>query len=166
MSLIRSGTWEFAEGSSQYLQYEDQEARKSQPERQVVVQVDPLPRPPVLTRSEADCLSSQFLSEVEVSLLNSVNPLELEESGEITVLGNRGVWTNRDEVSKFRGDLNEYSINEDSNPQVINKKVEKNITKHYYRCNKVKQRSPRQCSTGLVLILKAQSQEVELHRRK
>jgi hypothetical protein len=124
MSLIRSGTWEFAEGSSQYLQYEDQETRKSQPERQVVVQVDPLP---VLTRSEADCLSSQFLSEVEVSLLNSVNPLELEESGEITVLGNRGVWTNRDEVSKFRGDLNEYSINEDSNPQVINKKVEKSI---------------------------------------
>ena len=44
------------------------------------------------------------------------------------------------------------------------KKVEKNITKHYYRCNKVKQRSPRQCSTGLVLILKAESQEVELHR--
>ena len=44
------------------------------------------------------------------------------------------------------------------------KKVEKNINKHYYRCNKVKQRSPRQCSTGLVLILKAESQEVELHR--
>ena len=44
------------------------------------------------------------------------------------------------------------------------KKVEKNITKQYYRCNKVKQRCPRQCSTGLVLILKAESQEVELHR--
>jgi hypothetical protein len=44
------------------------------------------------------------------------------------------------------------------------KKVEKNITKQYYRCNKVKQRCPRQCSTGLVLILKGESQEVELHR--
>ena len=44
------------------------------------------------------------------------------------------------------------------------KKVEKLVTKHYYRCNKVKQRCPRQCSTGLVLILKAESQEVELQR--
>ena len=38
------------------------------------------------------------------------------------------------------------------------------INKHYHRSNKVKQRCPRQCSSGLVLILKAESQEVELHR--
>jgi hypothetical protein len=44
------------------------------------------------------------------------------------------------------------------------KQVEKNITKQYYRCNKVKQRCPRQFSTVLVLILKGESQEVELDR--
>ncbi len=34
------------------------------------------------------------------------------------------------------------------------KKVEKNINKHYYRCNKVGQSCPRQSLTELVLILK------------
>ena len=37
-------------------------------------------------------------------------------------------------------------------------------SKIFYRCNKVVQRNPIQCSTGLVLILKADSQEVEVHR--
>ena len=37
-------------------------------------------------------------------------------------------------------------------------------SKIFFRCNKVVQRNPIQCSTGLVLILKANSQEVEVHR--
>ena len=44
------------------------------------------------------------------------------------------------------------------------KKVEKIQTKHIYRCNKVTQRSEKQCSTGVVLVLMAESQEVEMHR--
>jgi hypothetical protein len=132
MSLIRSGTWEPAQGSSQWLQYEDdvESRRKSEEsEKELVVEVKEQ-RPSVLSSNfVSNCLSSQYLSEVESSLLQSVNPLKLDEvdAEEITVLGNRGLWTNRQEVLKFKGDLNEYLINQDENPQVINKKVEKSI---------------------------------------
>ena len=114
MSLIRSGTWEPAQGSSQWLQYEnDVESRRNseEPVKQLVVEVKEQ-RPSVLSSNFlSNWLSSQYLSEVESSLLQSVNPLKLdEEAEEITVLGNRGLWTNKQEVLKFKGDLNEYLL--------------------------------------------------------
>lgn len=70
-----------------------------------------------------------FLSQIEMSILRSMNPIEINESEEITVLGNRGVWVNRAEVLNWKGDLNinEYIINEDANPEVITKRIDRNI---------------------------------------
>ena len=45
--------------------------------------------------------------------------------------------------------------------QIPKKTEEKKL---FYQCNKVTQRCKVQCSTGAVLILSAESQEVELHK--
>ena len=73
--------------------------------------------------------SSDFLSQIELSILRSKNPIEITETEEINVIGQRGVWMNRAEVNAWRGDLaiSEYKIHEDSNPQIINKRVEQQI---------------------------------------
>jgi len=51
------------------------------------------------------------------------------ETEEISVFGNKGVWVNKAEVMNWRGDLsiNEYVINEDANPEVIMKRVDRTI---------------------------------------
>jgi hypothetical protein len=71
-----------------------------------------------------NCIPSNYQSEVETAILNSNIPLEISESEEITVLGNKGIWLNRDEVARFSGNLNEYKVNEDTNPCVVSKKSE------------------------------------------
>jgi hypothetical protein len=48
-------------------------------------------------------ISSGFLSQVELAILRSVRPIEVTETEEITVLGNRGLWTNRSEVLGWTG---------------------------------------------------------------
>lgn len=70
--------------------------------------------------------TSGFFSEIEQAILRASNPLEITETEELTVLGQRGIWMNRMEVNGWRGDLSieQYQIYEDSNPQVINKKVQ------------------------------------------
>ncbi len=71
-------------------------------------------------------VSSEYLSQVEQAILRAVNPLEVSESEELTVIGQRGVWLNKQEVNAWRGDLaiTEYRIHEDANPQVIQKRYE------------------------------------------
>jgi hypothetical protein len=70
--------------------------------------------------------SVTFLSEIEQLILRATNPVEISESEELTVLGQRGLWINRAEVNAWRGDIaiSEYRIHEDANPQVITKRVE------------------------------------------
>jgi len=60
---------------------------------------------------------------IESLILNAQEPFQSIEQEEITVNGQRGIWLNRAEVSRWRGDLpiNEYPINEDKNPKFINK---------------------------------------------
>lgn len=69
------------------------------------------------------------LSHIERSILRSSNPIEVSETEEISVLGNKGIWLNKSEVLNWRGDLNinEYMINEDANPQVITKRIDRSI---------------------------------------
>ncbi len=68
----------------------------------------------------------EWLSQIEQSILRSANPIEVNESEELTVLGQRGLWLNRAEVNAWRGDISieEYRIHQDSNPQIITKRVE------------------------------------------
>jgi len=68
---------------------------------------------------------SEFLSQVKQANLRSSNPIEISETEKLTVLGQRVIWLNRAEVNAWTGDIsiNEYRTHEDSNPQVINKKI-------------------------------------------
>jgi hypothetical protein len=81
--------------------------------------------------SDASAVSSSngYLSDVEVAILRSAVPIQLNETEEITVLGQRGLWANRDEVVNWRGPLpiNEYTINEDANPEVITKRTQQRL---------------------------------------
>lgn len=69
--------------------------------------------------------AGNYVSQLEQQILRSDLPVEVNETEELTVLGHRGVWVNKQEVQAWRGDvdISEYKIYEDRNPQVINKRV-------------------------------------------
>jgi len=73
--------------------------------------------------------SSANLSQIEQMILRSTNPIDISETEELTVIGQRGIWMNKAEVNAWRGDIaiSEYRIHEDANPQIINKRVEQQI---------------------------------------
>lgn len=64
------------------------------------------------------------LSEVESSILRSTMPININETEEITVLGQRGVWANKEETINWKGviPIESYSINQDENPEIIMKR--------------------------------------------
>jgi hypothetical protein len=74
----------------------------------------------------------------KLAILRSINPIEIGETEEITVLGQKGIWSNKQEINLWKGDIHisEYIIHEDENPEIITKKValmiarKKNIS-HY-----------------------------------
>lgn len=68
--------------------------------------------------------SQIYLSEIENSIIRSNQPIQINESEEITVNGQRGIWANRAEVVNWRGviPITQYVINEDSNPEIITKR--------------------------------------------
>jgi len=74
--------------------------------------------------SASGSAAGEFLSQIEQAILRATNPIEVTETEELTVLGQRGIWLNKQEVNAWRGDIaiTEYKIHEDSNPQIINKK--------------------------------------------
>lgn len=73
--------------------------------------------------------ASGFVSGVEAAILRSQVPIELSETEEITVNGHRGIYANRQEAANWRGPvpIHEYRINEDPNPEIINKKTNQTI---------------------------------------
>lgn len=68
--------------------------------------------------------SQIYLSEIEQSIIRSNQPIQINESEEITVNGQRGIWANRAEVANWRGviPINQYVINEDASPEIITKR--------------------------------------------
>lgn len=76
--------------------------------------------------------SSAYLSSVEAAILRSSVPIDLLDSTaeEISVSGHRGIWLNKAEVANWRGllPINQYSINEDANPEIITKRTQQNLT--------------------------------------
>ena len=76
--------------------------------------------------SASGSASMEFMSQIEQSILRSAKPIDVSETEELTVIGQRGIWLNKQEVNAWRGDLNisEYKIYEDRNPQVIEKRYE------------------------------------------
>jgi len=71
----------------------------------------------------ASAAGAQYVSEIEQAIIRAQDPLEIRETEEINIQGQRGLWANRTEVINWRGviPITEYLINEDSNPEVINK---------------------------------------------
>lgn len=71
-------------------------------------------------------------SQIESAILNSSEPINLNEIEEIMVNGERGIWANKEESLNWRGimPLSEYKINEDDNPQIIKKKNKQNLVYH------------------------------------
>ena len=69
-------------------------------------------------------VSAQYLSQMETAILRSQIPIEINETEEITVLGERGIWANKDEVVQWQGviPITQYVINEDQHPEIITKK--------------------------------------------
>jgi len=67
-----------------------------------------------------------YYSEVEAAILRSADePISVNEADEITAAGQRGIYANKAEVVNWRGPLpiTDYPINDDSNPEVITKRV-------------------------------------------
>ena len=62
-------------------------------------------------------------------MLRSDEPIEVNETQEITVIGNYGVWVNREEVQNWKGPIpiENYQINEDTDPEIITKRSAQNI---------------------------------------
>ena len=72
---------------------------------------------------------STFLSKIEEAILRSANPIEIDESEEIEILGQKGIWANKEEVQNWRGPvpISQYCLNEDDYPEIITKKSNQNL---------------------------------------
>ena len=68
--------------------------------------------------------SGNYVSEIEQQILRAQQPVQIAETEEITVNGERGVWANRGEVVNWRGviPIEQYVINQDTNPEIITKR--------------------------------------------
>ena len=67
---------------------------------------------------------------METAILKAnIEPLTVKEVEQITVLGNTGIWSNREEVSEWKSDISitDYQINEDPNPILIRKKYQNEL---------------------------------------
>ena len=73
--------------------------------------------------------SNLGLSHIEALILRSSEPVDISETDEIEVLGERGIWANKQEIVNWRGviPISEYLINEDANPEVITKRSNQRI---------------------------------------
>ena len=70
-----------------------------------------------------------YMSKIEACILRSSEPIPIHETQEICAAGNKGIWANRCEACQWKGDipLNDYPINEDSCPEVINKRLKQKL---------------------------------------
>jgi len=80
--------------------------------------------------SVAAAAAGGYSSQIEAAILAAqAAPININETEEITVLGNRGIWANKAEVVNWKGviPIEQYAINEDANPEVITKRVQQQL---------------------------------------
>jgi hypothetical protein len=72
---------------------------------------------------------STFKSKVEQAILQSTEPIQVNETQQIQANNERGIWANKCEVCTWKGDLpiGEYPINQDCDPCLIKKKSCKKV---------------------------------------
>lgn len=63
------------------------------------------------------------LSELEKQIINSANPIVIDETQEISANNISGIWLNKSDNDNWAGPipLEEYKINSDPNPQIVTK---------------------------------------------
>jgi hypothetical protein len=87
--------------------------------------------PPIQNSSKgAPSSGSQYFSEIEASILRSnETPVQIDETEELSVNGQRGIWANKSEVVNWKGPIpiEQYAINEDANPEILTKKVNQQL---------------------------------------
>jgi hypothetical protein len=73
--------------------------------------------------------SVKTLNEIEAAILRSKEPLEIDESEEITVNGHSGILVNKCELDNWNGPLplSHYPINQDDQPELITKRSSHHI---------------------------------------
>ncbi len=132
MATVKSGSLEPA-SSGAHLSYDQVTFADCCPDQQQTVKA-PTPRPPPPPPPPAPCTSGCvepiFNSQIENAILKAqVEPLSTQEAQEITVLGNRGIWTNREEITQWKSELpiDKYLINEDPEPTIIHKKYQNEV---------------------------------------
>ena len=74
-----------------------------------------------VTESVIDAFSNQ--------IINSTTPIPTQETETATVFGQTGIILNREEINSWHGEipLSKYELNEDPNPEIIQKKSNKCI---------------------------------------
>ena len=60
-------------------------------------------------------------SKIEQAIIESIIPIRLEGSEEITVLGHKGIWANKSEVTNWHGPIEQYKLNEGAPITIIKK---------------------------------------------
>ena len=71
----------------------------------------------------------RLMSKTEQTLLNSTQPLDLNQSDVVEMKGLRGILVNKDEVQNWKGDIpiEEYPLNLDESPDLILKKTNSSL---------------------------------------
>jgi len=74
--------------------------------------------------------NASAISQLEAAILRATVPIEINETEEITVNGERGIYANKAEIVAWRGviPITEYKLNEDANPELITKRTEQAVT--------------------------------------
>jgi hypothetical protein len=77
----------------------------------------------------ASSSSNTYLSKIEQEILRSSDPIESNESEVLNINGLSGILLNKSEIDNWRGEIpiSEYSINQDSNPEIITKKSKQRL---------------------------------------
>ena len=76
-----------------------------------------------------DSVNDAQLSKIELEILRSTTPINFESTNNLTVLGQRGIWLNKEEINSWKGNvpLSSYKIHDDPNPKIIHKRFKKQI---------------------------------------
>jgi hypothetical protein len=100
----------------------------------VVTKTSSIRNPYILNENEFDSINNTLtrLDDIESAILRSTVPMDLNETEEITVNGERGIWANRNEVTNWRGNypISKYPINDDPNPEIIRKRTDQHLVYH------------------------------------
>jgi hypothetical protein len=90
----------------------------------------PIVKPSTCQANMTNAKESDYFSEIENKIYKSTNPIDTNETEEITINGYKGLWLNKSEILNWSGHLpiSQYPINDDQNPKIVRKLSDKKCT--------------------------------------